>query len=135
MEKLPAETPAESIFMTDLKDLPKKSSKKQGIEKKREDKFLRKAAGTVWEDKTLDDWDPSDYRIFCGDLGNEVTDQILSNAFRKYSSFNKAKVIRDKVTGKTKGYGFVSLSKETDYTDKIFFNINLNFRWKQIIFY
>ena len=53
--------------------------------------------------------------FFCGDLGNEVTDQILSNAFRKYPSFNKAKVIRDKVTGKTKGYGFISFSKETCY--------------------
>lgn len=26
----------------------------------------------VWEDKSLAEWDPSDYRIFCGDLGNEV---------------------------------------------------------------
>ena len=24
-----------------------------------------------------------DYRIFCGDLGNEVTDEVLGNAFRR----------------------------------------------------
>ena len=28
--------------------------------------------------------------------GNEVTDDLLANAFRKYSSFQKAKVIFDK---------------------------------------
>merc|ERR1712135_252851 len=46
--------------------------------------------------------------------GNEVTDDLLANAFRKYSSFQKAKVIRDKRTGKTKGYGFVSFSAPED---------------------
>merc|ERR1711877_50809 len=38
----------------------------------------------------------------------------MGNAFRKYSSFQKAKVIRDKRTGKTKGYGFVSFSAPED---------------------
>ena len=51
----------------------------------------------------LDEWPENDYRIFCGDLGNEVTDDLLSSAFRGYPSFQKAKVIRDKRTGKTKG--------------------------------
>lgn len=76
--------------------------------------LLRKAAGKIWRDPTLDDWPKEDYRLFCGDLGNEVTDDLLANAFRKYSSFQKAKVIRDKRTGKTKGYGFVSFSAPED---------------------
>merc|ERR1719335_658231 len=76
--------------------------------------ILRKAAGKMWRDQTLDDWPKDDYRLFCGDLGNEVTDDLLANAFRKYSSFQKAKVIRDKRTGKTKGYGFVSFSAPED---------------------
>merc|ERR1719335_674684 len=76
--------------------------------------LLRKAAGKLWRDQTLDDWPKDDYRLFCGDLGNEVTDDLLANAFRKYSSFQKAKVIRDKRTGKTKGYGFVSFSAPED---------------------
>ena len=62
-------------------------------------KTLRKAAGVIWEDSTLDEWPDNDYRIFCGDLGNEVSDQILANAFSKYQSLKKAKVIRDKNTG------------------------------------
>merc|ERR1719487_2218888 len=76
--------------------------------------MLRKAAGKLWRDQTLDDWPKDDYRLFCGDLGNEVTDDLLANAFRKFSSFQKAKVIRDKRTGKTKGYGFVSFSAPED---------------------
>lgn len=78
-------------------------------------KTLRKAAGVIWEDSTLDEWPDNDYRIFCGDLGNEVSDQILANAFSKYQSLKKAKVIRDKNTGKSKGYGFVSLLDVNDY--------------------
>lgn len=49
-----------------------------------------------------------DYRLFVGDLGNEVTDDNLAGAFRKYSSFAKAKIIREKWNKKSKGYGFVS---------------------------
>lgn len=58
---------------------------------------------------------PDDFRIFCGDLGNEVNDDILARAFSRFPSFLKAKVIRDKRTGKTKGYGFVSFKDPSDY--------------------
>ena len=48
-------------------------------------------------------------------MGNEVNDEVLSNAFRKYPSFFKAKVIQDKKTLKSKGFGFVSLKNVDDY--------------------
>jgi len=70
---------------------------------------MRKAAGQQWEDATLEDWPDNDFRIFCGDLGNEVNDEVLANAFRKYPSFVKARVVKDKRTLKSKGFGFVSL--------------------------
>ena len=57
-----------------------------------------------------------DFRIFCGDLGNEVSDDTLIRAFSRYSSFRKAKVIVDKRTGKSRGYGFVSFSDPNDFT-------------------
>ena len=56
-----------------------------------------------------------DFRLFCGDLGNDVTDDLLKWTFSKYSSFIKAKVIRDKRTNKSKGYGFVSFKNAQDY--------------------
>ncbi|XP_047323662.1 RNA-binding protein 42 [Impatiens glandulifera] len=74
----------------------------------------RKAAGQNWEDPTLSEWPENDYRLFCGDLGNEVNDDVLSKAFSRFPSFNMARVVRDKRTGKTKGYGFVSFSNPSD---------------------
>lgn len=56
-----------------------------------------------------------DFRIFCGDLGNDVTDEVLIRAFSKYTSFVKAKVVRDKRTNKTKGFGFVSFKDPQDF--------------------
>lgn len=76
---------------------------------------MRKAAGDMWEDATLADWPDNDYRLFCGNLGNEVSDEVLANAFRKYASFARARVIRDKRTMKTKGFGFVSFLNPNDY--------------------
>ncbi|CAM8942012.1 unnamed protein product [Rhodiola kirilowii] len=74
----------------------------------------RKAAGQTWEDPTLAEWPENDYRIFCGDLGNEVNDDVLNKAFSRFPSFNMAKVVRDKRTGKTKGYGFISFGNVAD---------------------
>lgn len=45
-------------------------------------------------------------------MGNEVSDELLAKAFRKYSSFQKAKVVRDGRTNKSKGYGFVSFKHQ-----------------------
>ena len=75
---------------------------------------VRRAAGKIWFDETLDEWPKDDFRIFAGDLGNEVTDDTLANAFRKYPSFQKAKVIRDRRSQKTKGFGFVSFGNPED---------------------
>ncbi|RKP38969.1 hypothetical protein BJ085DRAFT_11423, partial [Dimargaris cristalligena] len=79
-------------------------------------KLLRAAGGEVWEDNTLEEWDENDFRLFAGDLGNDMTDQILASAFSKYPSFSKAKVVQDKRTGKNKGYGFISFKDPADYS-------------------
>ena len=42
-------------------------------------------------------------RIFVGDLGNEVNDDVLQKSFQKFTTLLKAKVVRDKRTNKTKG--------------------------------
>eukprot|EP00922_Rhytidocystis_sp_ex-Travisia-forbesii_P017777 GHVS01026495.1.p1 GENE.GHVS01026495.1~~GHVS01026495.1.p1 ORF type:complete len:270 (+),score=37.00 GHVS01026495.1:162-971(+) len=87
---------------------------KKGRNKKDGPSHLRKAAGNVWNDRTLDEWPEGDFRVFCGDLGNEVTEELLANSFRKYQSFQKAKVVRDRRSGKSKGYGFISFEKPDD---------------------
>lgn len=86
---------------------------------KKPKKIMRAAGGTTWEDPTLAEWDSNDYRVFCGDLGNDVTDELLTETFAKYPSFVKAKVVRDKRTSKSKGFGFISFKDAVDYAKAI----------------
>ncbi len=86
---------------------------------KKQKRIIRTGGGQVWEDDSLKEWDPNDFRLFCGDLGNDVTDEVLARTFGKYPSFQKAKVIRDKRTNKTKGYGFVSFTDPSDFTKAV----------------
>lgn len=60
-----------------------------------------------------------DYRIFCGDLGNEVHDEMLKNAFSRYASLQRVRVVRDKKSGKSKGFGFVSFSDPHDFINAL----------------
>ncbi|KAI5639947.1 RNA recognition motif domain-containing protein [Phthorimaea operculella] len=82
---------------------------------KKNRKVVRTAGGQVWEDVTLLDWPDDDFRMFCGDLGNDVTDELLTRTFGKFASFQRAKVVRDKRTNKSKGFGFVSFKDPGDF--------------------
>lgn len=87
----------------------------QPDKRKKDKKTVRTAGGQVWEDSSLGDWEEDDFRIFCGDLGNDVNDELLIRTFNKFPSFQRAKVIRDKRTGKSKGFGFVSFKEPADF--------------------
>ena len=47
-------------------------------------RVVRTGGGQIWEDETLKDWDPNDYRVFCGDLGNDVTDEVNPYSSNKH---------------------------------------------------
>ncbi|KAK0252074.1 hypothetical protein LTR91_002985 [Friedmanniomyces endolithicus] len=68
---------------------------------------VRKGGGQTWEDSSLLEWDPTQFRIMVGNLAGEVTDESLAKAFAAYG-VSKARVVRDKRTTKSKGFGFVS---------------------------
>jgi hypothetical protein len=70
---------------------------------------VRKGGGQTWEDATLVEWDPAQFRIMVGNLAGEVTDDSLAKAFAQYG-VSKARVIRDKRTTKSRGFGFVSFT-------------------------
>lgn len=66
------------------------------------------------------EWPENDYRIFVGNLGKEASDEMLTTVFKtRYPSFNMAKVITDKRTGRTRGYGFVSFSQPRDFLNAL----------------
>ncbi|KAK6646105.1 hypothetical protein PHAVU_L009343 [Phaseolus vulgaris] len=56
-----------------------------------------------------------EHSIFVGDLAPEVTDYLLQETFRAhYPSVRGAKVVTDPNTGRSKGYGFVKFSDESE---------------------
>jgi len=67
----------------------------------------------------MGDWPDNDHRLFIGDLGNEANDNSLIKVFQHYPSFARAKVIRDKYNGKSKGFGFVSFTDANDCAQAI----------------
>lgn len=76
---------------------------------------VREGGGKKWTDDSLLEWDPSHLRLFVGNLAGEVTDDSLLKAFTRWKSVQKARVVRDKRTSKSKNYGFVSFSDPDDY--------------------
>ena len=45
-----------------------------------------------------------------------MTDEVLARIFGRYPSFQKAKVVRDHRSSKSKGFGFVSFKDPADFT-------------------
>jgi hypothetical protein len=76
---------------------------------------VRQGGGKKWTDDSLLEWDPAHLRLFVGNLAGETTDDSLLKAFAPWKSVQKARVIRDKRTNKSKGYGFVSFSDADDF--------------------
>ncbi|XP_075145464.1 uncharacterized protein LOC142220296 [Haematobia irritans] len=119
LKKLKAEKSGPNPIAEEAIKAAKASSALQSFQvtekKKKDRKTVRIAGGQVWEDTSLADWPDDDFRIFCGDLGNDVNDEVLTRTFNKYPSFQRARVIRDKRTGKSKGFGFVSFREPQDF--------------------
>ncbi|KFY35882.1 hypothetical protein V495_07973, partial [Pseudogymnoascus sp. VKM F-4514 (FW-929)] len=63
---------------------------------------VRSGGGTQWTDSSLLEWDPAHFRIFVGNLAGEVTDESLLKAFARWPSVQKARVVRDKRTTKSR---------------------------------
>ncbi|KAL5548346.1 hypothetical protein UlMin_003577 [Ulmus minor] len=57
--------------------------------------------------------DGPEHTIFVGDLAADVTDYMLQETFKTvYQTVKGAKVVTDRTTGRSKGYGFVRFSDE-----------------------
>ncbi|VEU36907.1 unnamed protein product [Pseudo-nitzschia multistriata] len=98
--------------------------------KTRSKPVVRSAAGKSWVDPTLADWPEGDFRIFVGNLGGDVSDQVFDHYFRsRYPSVALTKIVREASSsrqggnananananaGASKGYGFVSFLEPMD---------------------
>lgn len=48
--------------------------------------------------------------VFVGNIGWKVSEQDLGDAFSRYGPVNSVKIIQDRETGRSKGFGFVEFS-------------------------
>ncbi|CAE6174543.1 unnamed protein product [Arabidopsis arenosa] len=56
-----------------------------------------------------------EHTVFVGDLAPDVTDHMLTETFKAvYTSVKGAKVVTDRTTGRSKGYGFVRFGDESE---------------------
>ncbi|KAK9417849.1 putative RRM domain-containing protein [Seiridium unicorne] len=85
------------------------------VEGEKKKTVVRQGGGQKWTDDSLLEWDPAHLRLFVGNLAGETTDESLHKAFARWKSLQKARVIRDKITSKSKGFGFVSFSDPDDF--------------------
>ncbi len=52
--------------------------------------------------------------IYISNLGYQTTDQELKELFSQYGEVVSAKIITDKFTGKSRGFGFVEMPVDSD---------------------
>jgi RNA recognition motif-containing protein len=52
--------------------------------------------------------------LYVGNLANEVTDEDLQNAFAHYGEVSSAKVIKDKFSNLSRGFGFVEMPNNSE---------------------
>lgn len=52
--------------------------------------------------------------IYVGNLDYKVKDEILREAFEEYGEVTSAKVVMDRETGRSRGFGFVEMANDDD---------------------
>ena len=58
-------------------------------------------------------------KLFVGSLPWAVNDDILKNAFETHGKVVSAKVITDRQTGRSRGFGFVEMENESEASNAI----------------
>lgn len=52
--------------------------------------------------------------IYVGNLPYKITEQELSDVFAEYGTVNRVAIIKDKETGRSKGFGFVEMDNNKE---------------------
>ncbi len=58
-------------------------------------------------------------KLYVGNLPYSATDQSLTDAFSQYGTVQSAKVIMDRDSGRSKGFGFIEMSTDDEAQDSI----------------
>lgn len=58
-------------------------------------------------------------KLYVGNLPFSATDASLADAFAQFGTVESAKIITDKMSGRSKGFGFVEMSSDEEATNAI----------------
>jgi len=58
-------------------------------------------------------------KIYVGNLGYSVSDETLAEKFQEFGTVKSAKIIMDRDTNRSKGFGFVEMSTGTEAANAI----------------
>jgi len=58
-------------------------------------------------------------KIYVGNLGFSVTNEDLKEKFEQYGNVGSAKIIMDRDSGRSKGFGFVEMTTSKEASDAI----------------
>ena len=58
-------------------------------------------------------------KLYVGNLPYSTTDESLTNLFQQVGNVESARVIMDKMSGRSKGFGFVEMSSDQEASDAI----------------
>lgn len=58
-------------------------------------------------------------KLYVGNLSFSVTSESLSHAFSQFGTVNSSKVITDRDTGRSKGFGFIEMSSDVEASQAI----------------
>lgn len=53
-------------------------------------------------------------KIYIGNLAYSVTDDALKNIFEQFGEVRSSVVVKDKATGKSRGFGFIEMASEEE---------------------
>src|SRR5262249_8838062 len=58
-------------------------------------------------------------KLYVGNLPYSATDQLLADTFAQCGTVESAKIIMDRDTGRSKGFGFVEMANDNEAADAI----------------
>jgi len=53
-------------------------------------------------------------KLYVGNLNFDMTDQDLQDAFASFGEIVSAAIVKDRISGRSKGFGFVEFAKDED---------------------
>jgi len=58
-------------------------------------------------------------KLYVGNLPYSATEQVLTDSFSQFGTVTSAKIITDRDTGRSKGFGFVEMSTDAEAAEAI----------------